>query len=163
MPLVDFTEWATPDLELPWGGHVYRVSPPSVDDYAKILAAAVRSEIKLGIVKPEAVPDGALAALDRIAPDEQFALRDAYPLMVANGVPKETIDRMSFYAVFYWARNEAYADWIASVLWGRQTPAEPDARPKGRRSSPPRTTRRGGSASPTQTDGSPTTDRSRTS
>jgi hypothetical protein len=37
--------------------------------------------------------------------------------MVANKVPAATIDRVTYYAVFYWARGKEYADTLAKLLW----------------------------------------------
>jgi hypothetical protein len=40
--------------------------------------------------------------------------------MVAAGVHPQTIDRMAYYCVFYWARGKEYADAIAVLLWARE-------------------------------------------
>ena len=53
MSAVDFESWAAPDLQLTFRGRTYTVAPPSVADARKILAAAVRGEVNLGLVKGE--------------------------------------------------------------------------------------------------------------
>lgn len=159
MGAVDFGEWVAPDLQITLGGRTYAVRPPSVEAAKKILAAAVRGEVKLGLEKGE-VPAEVQAVLDTIGPDEHPALGDAYQQMVADGVPAATIDRVGYYAVFYWARGKAYADALAKILW---TPSETQegaggAAPKG--SKRRRTGRRTASVNPTPKDGTPTTGRS---
>lgn len=161
MVLKDFKAWAEPSLRLPWGDRIYEVHPPSVGDAKKVLAAAVRAEIELGLVDSKDVPDGALEVLNDIEPGDAFSLGAAYDEMAADGVPQRTIDRMAYYAVFYWARSEAYADWVATIMFAPREVA--DVNPKARSSSQPKTGRRGASASRTQTAGSPTTGRSRRS
>lgn len=145
MGAVDFSEWAAPALNLEYRGHVYEVQPPSVEAAKKILAAAVRGEVKLGLVKAE-VPAEIQAYLDKIGPDDHPALgADVYQKMVADGLPQVTIDRMAYYATFYWARGREYADMLAKILWlPREVEAEGsgDAGPKG--SSRRRTGRRTG-------------------
>ena len=111
----DFGEWGDPDLELTWGGHTYMVRSPTVEAVKMILASAVRGEVNLGLVKGE-IPDEVQAMLDSIG-DEHPALGDQYAAMVANDVPAVTIDRMAYYAVFYFARGEWYADTMAKLFW----------------------------------------------
>jgi hypothetical protein len=141
MGAVDFSEWVAPDLTLTLGDRTYTVRPPSVEAAKHILAAAVRGEVNLGLVKGE-VPAEVQAILDSIQPGEHPALGDAYAAMVADGVPERTIDRMAYYAVFYWARGREYADTLAKLLWLPRDveAAGSDAAPKG--SSPRRTGRR---------------------
>lgn len=115
MSAVDFEEWAAPGLDITLGGRTYTVPPPSVDDAKKILAAAVRGEVKLGLVKGE-IPAEVQAVLDTIG-DGHPALGPVYGQMVADGVAAMTIDRAAYYAVFYWARGKDYADSLASILW----------------------------------------------
>lgn len=133
MSAVDFGDWAIPDLELTLGGRTYMVSPPSVDDGKVILAAAARGEVNLGIVKGD-LPDEVARVLERVKPGEHPALGAAvHAQMVADGLPQATIDRVTYYAVFYWARGREYADHLASLLWApRQTEeAGAEANPKG--------------------------------
>lgn len=115
MSAIDFGEWVAPDLELKLGGRTYVVRPPTVEAAKMILAAAVRAEINLELVKGE-VPAEVQAILDSIG-NQQPALGDAYAAMVADGVPAPTIDRMAYYAVFYWARGKEYADTLAKLMW----------------------------------------------
>lgn len=119
----DFKAWAEPDLVIPLGEHTFTVRPPSVGDAAKVLACAVRGEVNLNVV-PGPIPDDVQAVLDSIKPDEHPALGDAYQEMVAAGLSPITIDRLGYYAVFYWARGEEYADRLARILF---TPREVDA------------------------------------
>lgn len=111
----DFAAWAQQDLVLPFEGRTYKVRPPSVDDAAILLACAVRGEVNLGIVKGP-IPDEVQRVLDTIT-DQHPALGDVYQQMVDAKVPKVTIDRFGYYAVFYWARGEEYADDLARLLF----------------------------------------------
>jgi hypothetical protein len=132
MSAIDFGEWVAPDLELQMGGRTYLVRPPTVEAAKMILAAAVRGEVNLGLVKGE-IPAEVQAILDSIG-DEHPALGDAHAAMVADKVPAATIDRAAYYAVFYWARGKEYADTLAKLLWLPRdlTPgATGDASPKG--------------------------------
>ena len=117
MTAVDFGEWAVPNLELTFGGDTYQVPPPTVEDSKKLLAAAVRAEVGLGLVKGE-IPDEIAAVLATIQPGEHPALGEVYEVLAAAGVPQATIDRMGYYATFYWARGRSYADALAGILWG---------------------------------------------
>ena len=106
------------------------VSPPTVDDAKKLLAAAVRAEVGLGLVKGD-IPEDVQATLATIQPGEYPALGGVYDQLVADGVPQATIDRMGYYATFYWARGRAYANALAGILWGPdELEAEADD-PKG--------------------------------
>ena len=131
-PAVDFGEWAAPGLELTFGGGTYMVPPPTVEDAKKLLAMAVRAEIGLGLVKGD-VPDEVQAVLDTIPSGEHPALGPAYALLVAADVPQPTIDRMAYYATFYWTRGKGYADALARILWGPVEAEEAEAgdAPKG--------------------------------
>jgi hypothetical protein len=115
MGAIDFAEWVAPDLEIALGGRTYMVRPPSVEAAKMILAAAVRGEVKLGLVTGE-IPPEVQTVLDRIG-NEHPALGDAYSAMVSDKVPAATIDRVAYYAVFYWARGKEYADTLAKLLW----------------------------------------------
>ena len=131
-PAVDFGEWAAPGLELTFGGGTYLVPPPTVEDAKKLLALAVRAEIGLGLVKGE-IPDEVKAVLDTIPSGEHPALGPAYALLVAADVPQPTIDRMAYYATFYWTRGKGYADALARILWEPVEAEEAEAgdAPKG--------------------------------
>ena len=125
--MVNFDSWAIPALEITLGGKTYTVAPPSVARAKKILACAVRGEVNLGLAKGP-VPPEVQAVLDTIGPDDHPALDNVYHQMVADGVDPRTIDRVAYYAIFYWARSKQYADWLAAILW---TPRdEPTAEPE---------------------------------
>ncbi len=116
----DFASWAVPDLVITLGERDYTIAPPSVDDMGKLLACAVRGEVKLGIVKGP-IPEDVQAVLDTIGPDDHPALGEGtYAQAVADGVHPETISRMAYYSVFFWARGKEYADRLAVLLWGRE-------------------------------------------
>ncbi|WDH80203.1 hypothetical protein PTQ19_07165 [Microbacterium esteraromaticum] len=119
----DFAAWAVPDLVIPLGGRTYTVQPPSVGDMGKLLACAVRGEVNLKLVKGP-IPDEVQEILDTIGPGEHPALGDTYAQMVADGLHPTTIDRMAYYAIFYWARGKEYADALATLLF---TPRDLDA------------------------------------
>lgn len=135
MTAADFSSWAVPDLVLTLGEREYTIAPPSVGDMRKLLACAVRGEVNLGILRDAEIPPDVQAVLDTISPDEHPALGDAtYRQMVTDGVDAETIDRMAYYTVFYWARGKDYADRLALLLWGREEPENAEAEapaPKG--------------------------------
>ncbi|WHP18839.1 hypothetical protein [Cellulomonas sp. ES6] len=129
MPAVDFGEWAAVDgLDLTLGGNTYTVPPPSVRSMRQILAAAVRAEVNLGLVKGE-IPPEVQAVLDDIGPDEHPALGPVYDQLAAAGTPQVVVDRMAYYAVFYWARGKAYADALARALWEPTATAEGSSEP----------------------------------
>ncbi|WP_104128236.1 hypothetical protein [Cryobacterium sp. Y57] len=115
MGAIDFGEWVAPDLRLELGGRTYTVRPLTVEAAKMILAAAVRGEVNLGLVTG-GIPAEVQAMLDSIG-NEHPALGDAYAAMVADKVPAATIDRVTYYAVFYWARGKEYADTLAKLLW----------------------------------------------
>lgn len=133
MSAVDFGEWAAVDgLTLTLGGRTYTAPPPSVRAMRQVLAAAVRAEVNLGLVKGE-IPDEVQAVLDDISADEHPALGPVYGQLADAGTPQVVVDRMAYYAVFYWARGRAYADELARALWAPATTegsGEPGA-PKG--------------------------------
>ena len=131
MGAVDFAEWAAPGLELTFGGRTYTVQRPSVRASRQILAAAVRGEVALGLVKGP-VPPEVQEVLDSIGDGHPGLGTEVYERLVADGVPQATIDRMAYYAVFYWARGREYATALARLLWstdglaGGEKPAPKD-------------------------------------
>jgi hypothetical protein len=132
MSAVDFETWVTPDLEIRLpaadgtpGGRTYMVRPPSVQAAKQILAAAVRGEVRFGLVKGE-IPEAVQAVLDTIG-DTHPGLGAVYDQMVEDGVPAANIDRVSVYSVFFWARGKDYADSLAKILWTPQVSDEPEA------------------------------------
>ncbi len=133
MAAVDFGEWAAVEgLILTLGGRTYTVPPPSVRAMRQVLAAAVRGEVNLGLVRGE-IPPEVQEVLDSIGPDDHPALGPVYDQLVADNVPQATVDRMTYYAVFYWARGKTYADWLARLLWepARSDEGGDDDHPKG--------------------------------
>lgn len=119
MGAVDFAEWAAPGLELTFGGRTYTVQPPSVAASKQILAAAIRGEVALGWV-PGPVPPEVQEVLDSIGDGHPGLGAEVYERLVADGVPQVTIDRMAYYAVFYWARGREYATALARLLWSME-------------------------------------------
>ncbi|NLP82587.1 hypothetical protein HF576_01875 [Microbacterium sp. CFH 90308] len=135
MSFTDFEEWVTPSLELTLRGCTYVVRPPSVEAGKKIAAAAVRGEIRLGMIKGVTeVPEEIQRVLDTIGADEHPALGETWAQMHEAGLDRVTIDRAAYYAVFYWARGKDYADSLAKILWAKRDVDEPadagDADPK---------------------------------
>ena len=132
MSAVDFESWAVQPLKLTLGERTYLVRPPSVESAGQLLAAAIRAEVNLGI-HPGPVPDEVTKVLDTIEPGQHPALGRTYEQLLADGVDQPTVDRMAYYAVFYWARGKQYADTIAVLLWAPRDvePAEETPAPKG--------------------------------
>lgn len=137
---VDFSQWVAPDLELTLGARTYTVPAPSLRRAQKIIAAAVRAEVNLGIVKGE-VPAELDEILATIKGVERPGLGTAAQQMLDDEVPVETIDRMEYYAVFYWARGKDYADALAVLLWAPRSGGEVGSAPKARTRSPRRSGR----------------------
>ena len=118
MTAVDFEEWAVKDLEIVLGGRTYLVPPPSTEASGQLIAAAVRGEIHLGL-KQGPVPEPVQAVLDSIG-DGNPALGPVFQQMIDDGLHPKTIDRVAYYAVFYWARGKEYADKLAAILWAER-------------------------------------------
>lgn len=135
MTAVDFEAWAVPDLTLTFKGRSYTVPPPDVDRAKVIMASALRAEVNLGIVAGPVDEE-----IDRILAtvgDSHPALTDGvYEQMAADGVPVKSIDRMSYFAVFYWARSAEYAGWIATRLWQLDSAATPSEKAGGAEAAP---------------------------
>ncbi|WP_194385185.1 DUF7426 family protein [Microbacterium luteum] len=134
---VDFTDWAVQDLVLPYKGKQYRVPAPSVRRAPLILASALRGEINLGYARDETgapiteVPEEVQELLDTIGDTHPGLTDEVYAQMVADDLPVVTIDRMAYYAVFYWARGREYADRLAALMWTpRELPEEEQPAPK---------------------------------
>ena len=90
-------------------------------------AAAVRAEVNLGLVQGE-IPVEIQSVLDTIGPDDHPALGPVFhELKETRGVSRVTLDRMAYYAVFYWARGKEYADTIAQILWTPRDVGEQEA------------------------------------
>lgn len=123
---VDFSEWVAPDLVMPLGDRVYRVPAPSLRRAQKIIALAVRIEVRLGAVIGE-IPAEVQEILDTITGVERPGLGPVAQQMTDDDVAIETIDRMEYYAVCYWARGRQYADAVAVLLWGPRAEVESEA------------------------------------
>ncbi len=142
MSAVDFDEWGAPDLTLTWKGHEYKVPAPCTIDARKLLAAAALGEVRNGAVVTQPTDD-VLAVMQAISPDDHFALsQPVYDQMVADKVPQTTIDRMAYYAVFYWARGREYADIMAAFMWGGEIALEAAAEAAADLPKAPRSSRR---------------------
>jgi len=158
MPSVDFTSWATPNLEVTLAGHDYSVKPPSVAQAKIILAFAVIAEHDLGLVKGDLDPDLVALTKAQKVPLAVVSLgQDVYDQMIADGIDQATTNRVGYYAVHFWARGKAQADWLAQAMWTPKneeaTAAAPKA-PQDRRSKSGRST---ASASRTRTASTRTT------
>lgn len=123
MSAVDFESWALPDLELTLGGRTYVVPPPSTEAAGQILAAAVRAEVKLGLVEGP-VPPEVQAVLDTIGDAHPALGEKVWQQLIDDNVLPPVRDRLAYYAVFYWAKGKEFADWIAATLWGPEAAAE---------------------------------------
>lgn len=112
----DFAAWAQKDLVIPFEGQTYRVCPPDVDRAGVLLACAIRAEVNLGLVAGP-IPEGVQEVLDSITDEHPALTEEVYQQMVANKVPKVSIDRFAYYATFFWARGEEYADMLARLMF----------------------------------------------
>ncbi|MDJ1113238.1 DUF7426 family protein [Microbacterium dauci] len=117
MSTVDFTAWVIPPLVLTLGDQAYTVQPPSVERAKMIFAAAARAEVNLGLT-PGPLPAELDEILDAIGTSHPALGDKVFEQMAADEVPVETIDRLSYYATFYWARGADYAGALAQLLWG---------------------------------------------
>ena len=116
MSATDFTQWATPALTLTVREHTYTVQPPSVDNAKYVLASAMRGEVNLGL-HDGPIPQEVTDLLAELKPGDHPALGEAHAQMVKDGIDQVSIDRMTYYAVFYWARGQEFADSLATILW----------------------------------------------
>ncbi|MGV8972914.1 MAG: DUF7426 family protein [Rhodoglobus sp.] len=134
MPAVDFTAWVTPNLDVTLAGHDYSCPPPSVADARLIVALAVISETQLGLVPSPPDPDVLALAESQTDSLQVVTLgREIVDAMTADGVDGDTIARVGFYALHYWARGKAMADWIAQLMWDTSSREVADTAPKARR------------------------------
>ena len=135
MGSVDFAEWVEPSLDVTIGGGQYSCPPPSVAKARIIVALAVLAEHRLGLAPGD--PDPEIVALIDAQTDSLSVVtlgQPVYDRMVADGLTQMTIDRVGYYALHYWARGKAQADWLAAAMWAPD--AEPgEAAPKARRRS----------------------------
>lgn len=136
-PSVDFTAWVEPNLDVTLGGVQYSCPPPSVAAAKIIVAFAVLSEHRLGLVTGD--PDPELVELADSRADSRLAVitlgSTIYDRMVADGVTQTTIDRVGYYAMHFWARGKTQADWLAQAMWSPSAGEPVDDVPKARRRS----------------------------
>jgi hypothetical protein len=136
MPSVDFAAWVEPNLDVTLGGRDYSIPPPSVDKAKIIVALTVVSEHNLGLVKGD--PDPEVVAIVDAQTDPLAVVtlgRDIYDRMVADGVTQITIDRVGYYAMHYFARGKAQADWLAAAMWSPDVKDVTDTAPKAQKRS----------------------------
>lgn len=126
----DFSAWATPALVLTLGGRTYTVPAPSVDNAKYVLASALRGEVNLGL-QDGPIPQDVSDLLAELKPGDHPALGNVHAQMVKDGIDQVSIDRMTYYAVFYWARGKEFADSLATILWMPR-----DVEPEADRSAP---------------------------
>lgn len=134
MPSVDFTAWVTPNLDLSLVGRAYSVPPRSVDEMKVVLAFAAVAEHHVGIAKGD--PDAELIQIVEAQTEPLAALtlgRPIYDQMIADGIDLETIQRVGYYAMNYWARGKARADWLAEIMWAPESAEVAEGAPKARR------------------------------
>jgi len=154
-PSVDFAEWVTPNLDVTLSGVGYSIPPPSVAAAKVIVALAVLSEHRLGLVKGDPDPDIVAIAEAQETPMSVLTLgQPVVDAMETAGVDSATIDRVGYYSLHFWARGKAQADLLATLMWSPDVEAA-DAGPKARR--PTRSGRSTGSGSRTRTASSRTT------
>lgn len=149
MSAVDFAAWLEP-LVLKLGDRTYTVPIPTTADAKLLIASAVAGEVNLGLAKGP-IPDEVEALLETVQPGDHPALtREVWQQMLDDGIPHDARNRMSYYAVFYWARGKEYADLLALALWGPEVAAaaEAVAAPKAPPTSPPPSGWSTGSANP---------------
>ena len=159
MTSVDFSAWAAPGLDLTLGGRTYTVAPPSVARGRQITALAVRAELAIGLVRGE-MPTGLAEVIEQIATEPLGVVTlgsGVYEQMVADALPALDIDRAAYYALHYWARGKAQADWLADLMWGERPEQAGEAAPKAPRRRRSRSGRSTASASQTKTGTTPTT------
>ena len=138
MALKDLSEYLTPDLELPHGGKVYVVKPPTKDVGLKLAALSVVGISafagKDGLDKVPAEQRGVVDALKDTDLGE-LSLGDAYRQMVEDEVPGPHIDMYAVYAMYYWTMGEQVADEWIKMRAGKTDPkAAARARSKSGRS-----------------------------
>lgn len=128
MALKDLSEYLTPDLELPHGGKVYTVKPPTKDVGLKLAALSVVGISafagKDGLDQVPAEQRGIVEALKDTDLGE-LSLGDAYQQMVDDGVPGPHIDMYAVYAMYYWTMGEQVADEWIKMRSGKTDPKAP--------------------------------------
>jgi len=155
-PSVDFAAWVEPNLHVTLNGVDYSIPPPSVAKARIIVALAVVSEHRLGLVKED--PDPEVVAIVEAQTDSLSMItlgQEVYDRMVSDGVSQVTIDRVGYYTLHYAARGKAQADWLAAAMWSPDVKDVTDTAPKAQRRS--KSGRSTASANRTRTASTPTT------
>lgn len=126
MALKDLTEYLTPDLELPHGGKVYVVKPPTKDVGLKLAAInALAAASWAGSEAVDKVPESMRAIADTVKDADLGELSlgaDVYEQMNADGVPGPHIDTYALYALYYWTMGEQSADELIAIRAGKHDP-----------------------------------------
>jgi len=131
MPSVDFAAWVTPDLDVTLAGHAYSCPPPSVASARVIVALAAISEVRMGLTLTPVDPEiQAIGDAQKIPLSDITLGVDLASAMEADGIDRDTIDRVGFYALHYWSRGKAMADAIATLLWDITKVGVTDTAPK---------------------------------
>lgn len=114
-----FSSWAQPNMPIEGkDGRTYSCPPPSVEQGKSILALAVVAEHRHGLATGELDPE-----MDKLAKSvtEDLAIltlgRVVRDQMIADGLSEMTIARAGYYGMWFWAVNEAFADWICGQMW----------------------------------------------
>ncbi len=117
MAFKNLTQYLVKDLEIPLGGTVYHVPPPTKEN-GLILA----SFIALGINAARGA-DSNEADIARVQDHAETNLAaislgsEVYAQMVADGVPEAHIDQAAIYAMYYWTMGEESADAAFETLY----------------------------------------------
>jgi len=77
------------------------------------------------------IPEPIQEVLASIGNDEHPALGDTFYEMRDAGLSSATIDRIAYYAIFYWARGKRYADALAELMWSPRAGADGEAAAAG--------------------------------
>lgn len=124
MAFKDLSAHLAPDLEIPLGGKVYRVSPPSKDVGLKLTAINAVGVALFHSMSAECptcgragapeVPAATRELYDSLGSVDlgELSLGDAYLEMVEDGVPGPHVDTAALYALYFWTMGEAVADAI---------------------------------------------------
>src|SRR5690625_1034383 len=126
MALKDLSEYLTPDLELPHGGKVYPVKPPTKN--TGLILAAINALGAAAWSGPEAVDKVPQSMRDLAKTVEDKDLgelslgEDVYRQMNEDGVPGPHIDTFALYALYYWTIGEESADQLIALRAGKHDP-----------------------------------------
>lgn len=127
----NLNQYLRPNLELEVGTKLYVIPPPTKKN-GLILAAVVTA----GANKEEGEePSQEIQqVLDGVDPDQDFSEmalgKRVFDLMVKDDVPGSHIDRLGFYAMYYWVLGETAADAIFEAQYGNYDDSGETADPK---------------------------------